>query len=337
LEMTDLFLVDPADAVERSVKGFASVHEAYCEVVTSPLYVKGRRSNPQRRVGLVSGGGSGHEPMHAGFVGEGMLDAAVPGKIFASPHNRQVYEASKSVAREGGVLHIVKNYTGDRINFGIAAERLVAEGINVARVLVDDDVATESATTATGRRGTGGTVFVEKIIGAAADAGLSLEELQHLGFAVASNTRSIAVASEALTSVHTGERVFQLPEDQIEYGVGIHGERAQVTCKREPLADLIRQMLADLDQSLDYGSSASKCIVFVNGLGSTTNLELYAIFNEVETQLGSAGVEVAGALVGTYVSALDMRGFSLSLLKVSDPSWIEYWNARADTPAWKVN
>lgn len=335
--MTNYFLADSADAVERSLEGFASVHEAYCEVVASPLYVKGRKSNPNRRVGLVSGGGSGHEPLHAGFIGEGMLDAAAPGKIFASPHNRQVYEASKAVAREDGVLHIVKNYTGDRINFGIAAERLAAEGIRVARVLVDDDVATESETTATGRRGTGGTIFVEKILGAAADAGLSLDELEKLGGSVAANSRSIAVASEALTSAHTGERVFELPTDQIEYGVGIHGERAQVTCPRKPLPDLIRQMLADLDASLHYRSPASRCIVLVNGLGATTNLELYAIFSEVKTQLAADGVPLAGALVGTYVSALDMRGFSLSLLKVSDPNWIDYWNATADTPAWKVN
>lgn len=335
--MTNYFLADSADVVERSLEGFASVHEAYCEVVTSPLYVKGRQSNPKRRVGLVSGGGSGHEPLHAGFIGEGMLDAVAPGKIFASPHNRQVYEASKAVAREDGVLHIVKNYTGDRINFGIAAERLAAEGISVARVLVDDDVATESETTATGRRGTGGTIFVEKILGAAADAGLSLEELEKLGGSVAANSRSIAVASQALTSVHTGERVFELPADQIEYGVGIHGERAQVTCPRKPLPDLISQMLADLDASLHYRSPASRCIAFVNGLGATTNLELYAIFSEVKTQLAAADVPLAGALVGTYVSALDMRGFSLSLLKISDPSWIDYWNATANTPAWKVN
>ncbi|MFK0004877.1 dihydroxyacetone kinase subunit DhaK [Paenarthrobacter sp. NPDC090522] len=335
--MTNYFFADPAGAVEASLEGFAAVHEAYCEVVTSPLYVKGRRSNPQRRVGLVSGGGSGHEPMHAGFIGEGMLDAAAPGKVFASPHNRQVYEASKAAACEDGVLHIVKNYTGDRINFGIAAERLAAEGINVARVLIDDDVATESETTATGRRGTGSTVFVEKILGAAADTGLSLEELQKLGTAVAANSRSIAVASEALTSIHTGERVFELPADQIEYGIGIHGERAQVTCKREPLPALINQMLNDLNSSLDYRSPGSTCVVFVNGLGSTTNLELYAIYNEVKKQLDAAGVRIGGALVGTYVSALDMRGFSLSLLKVTDPDWINYWAATADTPAWKVN
>src|SRR3954451_3236202 len=210
----ELFLLDPGQGPVTSLAGFVRQHP-WIHLSPDPLYVHHTRARATRRVAVVSGGGTGHEPMHSGFVGPGMLDAAVPGKVFASPHNRQVYEASKAVAREGGVLHVVKNYTGDKINFGIAAERLAADGIEVARVLVDDDVATESDQTATGRRGTGATVIVEKIVGAAADRGDGLKELADLGQSVVAHSRSIAVASSALTSPHTGQRMFELAEGEL--------------------------------------------------------------------------------------------------------------------------
>jgi len=193
--MAKAFMDGYVDIVDRSLRGFAKAHHGLVELHTDPLFVLARDRHPGRRVGLVSGGGSGHEPMHVGLVGQGMLDAAVPGRVFASPHNRQIYQASRAAAGEAGILHIVKNYTGDRINFGIAAERLKADGIHVARVLVDDDLATDDPEAGTGRRGTAATIVVEKLLGAAADEGLGLEQLEATGRRVVAHSRSIAVAS----------------------------------------------------------------------------------------------------------------------------------------------
>jgi dihydroxyacetone kinase/dihydroxyacetone kinase-like protein len=262
-----------------------------------------------------------------------MLDAAVPGRVFASPHNRQVYEASKAVAREGGVLHVVKNYTGDKINFGIAAERLAADGIAVARVLVDDDVATESDETATGRRGTGATVIVEKIVGAAADRGDGLEELAALGGAVAAHSRSIAVASSALTSPHSGHRMFELAENELEYGVGIHGERAAQTVVRPPLDQLVARMVGDVLASLP--GDDEPVLLLVNGLGGTTELELYTVFELAARELEGRGRRLESSLVGSLVVALDMSGFSITVTELADDSWLELWNAPTGAPGWK--
>ncbi|MDQ7911296.1 dihydroxyacetone kinase subunit DhaK [Phytohabitans sp. ZYX-F-186] len=327
--MAELFFVTKAEYVDRALRGFARDQRDIVRLHTAPAYVRALATNPARRVGLVAGGGSGHEPMHVGLVGAGMLDAAVPGRVFASPHNRQVYEASRSAAGPEGVLHIVKNYTGDRINFGIAAERLRHDGIPVARVLVDDDVATESTQTATGRRGTGATIVVEKLLGAAADRGTGLDALVELGRAVASRSRSIAVASAAHTSHVTGRPGFELAPNHIEYGVGIHGERARQTIPRPPLEDLVERMVDDVLANLPAGTRA---LVLVNGLGGTTAIELYNVFAEVEEALGRRGVAVAGSLVGTWTPALDMKGFSVTvtMLLPDDGAWTALW----DAPVW---
>ncbi|WP_460305486.1 dihydroxyacetone kinase subunit DhaK [Actinocorallia aurea] len=308
-------------------RGFARAHRGLVELREEPLFLTARGRSSARRVGIVSGGGSGHEPLHAGFLGRGMLDAVAPGRVFASPHNRQVYEASRAVAREEGVLHVVKNYTGDRINFGIAAERLRHDGIEVRRVLVDDDLATDSAETGTGRRGTAATVVVEKLLGAAADQGRGLEELAALGSEVAAASRSLAVASRAQTSPQTGREAFELGPDELEYGVGIHGERAARTIPRPPLGELLDRMLGELLAGLPAGPD--ELLVVVNGLGGTTRLELYGIFDALAGRLGA---RVAGSLVGTYVPALDMRGFSLTLTRLRD-DWPELWAAPSVTPA----
>lgn len=207
--MSLAFFPSGQERVLDALRGFAGAHAASVVLCEDPVYVCARERHPLRTVALVSGGGSGHEPLHAGFVGRGMLDVAVPGQIFASPHNRQVYEASRHFAGAGGVLHIVKNYTGDRINFGIAAERLRHDGIEVRRVLVDDDVATDNDFAATGRRGTAATVIVEKILGAAADQGLDLSDLEELGNAVTRASRSVAVAAAANTSRTPGSLLFR--------------------------------------------------------------------------------------------------------------------------------
>ncbi|MCE3550291.1 dihydroxyacetone kinase subunit DhaK [Pseudonocardia sp. RS11V-5] len=318
------------DPVPPALRGFARAHADLVELHEKPAHLVARHRNPARRVGLVSGGGSGHEPLHAGFLGRGMLDAVAPGKVFASPHNKQVLEASRKAAGPAGVIHVVKNYTGDRINFGIAAERLRLEGIVVRRVLVDDDLATESDETATGRRGTGATVVVEKLLGAAADTGLGLDELADLGAEFAAASRSLAVASRAQTSMHTGRPSFELEAGELEYGVGIHGERAQKTIDRPGTEELVDRMLDELVAGLPEGPD--EVLAVVNGMGGTTLLELYGLHDLVAAGLERRGLTLAGELVGTFVPALDMAGFSLTLTRLQ-PEWKAWWTAPAVTPA----
>ncbi|ROO86169.1 dihydroxyacetone kinase/dihydroxyacetone kinase-like protein [Actinocorallia herbida] len=328
--MSRAFVFDGEDPALGGTRGFARAHRGLVELTEDPLFLTARDRSEARRVGIVSGGGSGHEPLHAGFLGRGMLDAVAPGRVFASPHNRQVYEASKAVARTDGVVHVVKNYTGDRINFGIAAERLRNDGIEVRRVLVDDDLATDSADTATGRRGTAATVVVEKLLGAAADQGRGLDELAALGAEVAAASRSLAVAARAQTSLQTGLYAFDLGPDDLEYGVGIHGERAARTVRRPPLGELLDRMLDRIFAALPTGPD--DLLVLVNGLGGTTRLELYGIFDAVAARLEAGRAHVTASLVGTYVPALDMHGFSLTLTRLRD-DWPELWAAPALTPA----
>lgn len=323
------FHPDDGDPVPAALSGFARANHEFVEVHESPTFITARHRNARRIVGLVSGGGSGHEPLHSGFLGEGMLDAVAPGKVFASPHNRQVLEASRHAAGSGGVLHIVKNYTGDRINFGIAAERLRHEGIEVRRVLVDDDLATESADTATGRRGTAATVAVEKILGAAADEGADIDELAQLGARVAAGSRSVAVASRAQTAMHSGLPAFEIDSHELEYGVGIHGERAVSTIARPTTAQLVRRMA---HQILDALPPGSEVIVIVNGLGAVTLLELNLVFEYVAREVESRGQRIAGNLVGTFVPALDMRGFSITMTRTDD-RLLALWDAPVFTAA----
>ncbi|MCW5254296.1 MULTISPECIES: dihydroxyacetone kinase subunit DhaK [unclassified Streptomyces] len=317
--------------VSDALEGFALVHDDLITFDPRHGYLLARDTAPTRRVALVSGGGAGHEPMHTGYVGRGMLDAACPGRVFASPHNRQVYEGSRAAARPGGVLHIVKNYTGDRINFGIAAERLARDGIPCARVLVNDDLASDADGIAAGRRGTGGTVLIEKLLGAAADAGLGLDELRELGERLSARCRTLAVASAAHTAPTLGEPAFRLGADEIEYGVGIHGERARATARQGPLDALVDRMSTELVAALEP-EPGSTLLTLVNGLGAVTPLELYAIHRELHRALGRHGLSPARTLVGDYVTALDMRGFSLTLLVV-DPSDLPYYDAPVHTAA----
>jgi dihydroxyacetone kinase/dihydroxyacetone kinase-like protein len=261
-----------------------------------------------------------------------MLDAAVPGRIFASPHNRQVYEASKAVARADGVLHLVKNYTGDKINFGIAAERLATDGIQVARVLVDDDVATDLDHTATGRRGTAATIVVEKIVGAAADRGDGLTSLAELGNRVSARSRSIAVASRPLTSPHTGRPAFELRPDELEYGVGIHGERASTAIPTCSVDELVRRMIGDVMTALPAGDEP--LLLVVNGLGATTQLELFTVLELAATELTERGHTLAAVLAGSFVVALDMGGFSITVTKL-ESVWLDLWQAPTGAPAWR--
>lgn len=323
------YFLPETDPVLTAARGLALAHPGMIEVNSAPLYLRARAPHPDRTVGLVSGGGSGHEPLHTGLLGRGGLDAVCPGEIFASPHNRQIYEASVAAAGRDGVLHIVKNYTGDVINFQIAAERLRHDGIPVATVLVDDDLATDTADSATGRRGTAATVVVEKLLGAAADRGASLEELAALGARIVANSRSVAVAARAQTSPTTGNPAFNLNPGTLDYGVGIHGERGIRTIAHPPVDELVRRMTDDLFDALPPGPD--EVLAVVNGLGATTSLELHAIGSLLHQRLLAREVRPQVVLAGTYTAALDMAGFSLTLTRLEE-GWAEMWTAPTETP-----
>lgn len=321
-----LFLPRSGNVEVEALRGYVAAHSASLTLTESPLFVHTTARRSSRVVGIVSGGGSGHEPLHVGFVGAGGLDAAVPGKVFASPHNAQVLAASKEVAGEGGVLMLIKNYTGDRIHFGIAAERLAADGVPVAQLVIDDDVASDDPETGTGRRGTGGTVVVEKILGALADRGAGLAELTAFGSSLVAETRSLAVATGPLTSFATGRPAFEIAEGVVEYGIGIHGEPARETIETPSLDALLEKVVDGILGALP--SDTTRVIAVVNGLGSTTPLELGAITHQLELTLASRGVAIDSALVGTFVSALDMRGFMVTLT-VSTDERLDLWLAEA--------
>ncbi|UGQ13490.1 dihydroxyacetone kinase subunit L [Yinghuangia sp. ASG 101] len=315
--------------VPTAVRGLALAHPGTIEAHSDPLYLLARAPHPDRTVGLVSGGGSGHEPLHVGLLGRGGLDAVCPGEIFASPHNRQIHEAGLAAAKSNGVLLIIKNYTGDVINFRIAAERLRHAGIPVATVLVDDDVATDTADSATGRRGTAATVVVEKLLGAAADRGATLAELAALGTEIVARSRSVAVAARAQTSPATEAPAFTLSPGTLDYGIGIHGERGTGTIARPPLDRLVRRMTDDLLAALPARSA--EVLAVVNGLGATTSLELHAIGALLHDALAARGIRPVLVAAGTYTAALDMAGFSLTLTRLRD-GWADLWNAPTDTP-----
>jgi dihydroxyacetone kinase len=301
------YFLPAADAVASAARGLALAHPGQIEVHRDPLYLLARSSNPGRTVALVSGGGSGHEPLHTGLLGPGGLDAVCPGEIFASPHNRQIYEAGTAAAKANGVLLIIKNYTGDVINFRIAAERLRHDGIPVATVLVDDDLATDSKDTATGRRGTAATVVLEKLLGARADQGAKLEDLATLGTEIVARSRSLAVAARAQTPPSSTEPAFDLAPGALEYGVGIHGERGTRTIDQRPVEDLVAQMADELLQALPSGPE--KVLALVNGLGATTSLELHAIGSILHDLLRARG---APAMWASTPSASPTPGLSAS-------------------------
>lgn len=323
------YFLPSADAVASAARGLALAHPGLIEVHREPLYLRALTSNPGRTVALVAGGGSGHEPLHTGLLGPGGLDAVCPGEVFASPHNRQIYAASAAAAKGNGVLLIIKNYTGDVINFQIAAERLRHDGIPVATVLVDDDLATDNENAATGRRGTAATVVLEKLLGASADQGTKLDDLAALGADIVAHSRSLAVAARAQTSPSTGEPAFALSAGTLEYGVGIHGERGTGTVEHLPVGELVRRMTEELLAALP--GEQAEVVALVNGLGATTSLELHAIGSLLHDELTARGIRPLAIVPGTFTAALDMAGFSLTLTRMK-PEWIDLWTAPTDTP-----
>jgi dihydroxyacetone kinase-like protein len=325
------FLNDPADVVKESLVGLVAAHGDLVRYDADAQILVRADAPSQGKVALISGGGSGHEPLHGGFVGRGMLDAACPGEVFTSPVPEQMLAATKAVDGGAGVVHIVKNYTGDVMNFKLAAEDAADEGINVESVLVDDDVAVQDSLYTAGRRGVGATVLLEKIAGAAAERGDDVTSVADLARKVNGQARSFGIALSSCIPPASGKPIFDLPDGEIEIGIGIHGEPGR---RREPvrpareIADLMVEAVVS-DLSPDAGS---KVLVFTNGMGGTPQLELYLLHGEIERALRAAGVEPVRRLVGSYITSLEMAGASLTLLNLDD-ELTSLWDAPVHTPA----
>jgi dihydroxyacetone kinase-like protein len=321
---------DPEKVVDESLEGFARANSDIVSLHTDPHWV-GRATARPSGVAVVSGGGSGHEPLHAGFVGDGMLDAAVPGAMFTSPTPDAILAAIQGANTGSGVLCIVKNYTGDVLNFEMAAELAQADGIDVRTVVVADDVAVEDSTWTAGRRGVAGTVLVEKAAGAAAAAGKSLDEVAAAAQAMADAVKSMGLALKGCTVPHIGEPGFTLSDNEVEMGVGIHGEPGRA---RVPMAsaDDLTDSLYDAIVADTPLASGAQVIVLVNGMGATPAYQLDIVFRRVAQRLDADGVVIARALVGNYVTSLDMEGVSLTIAAVTDEQ-IALWDAPVHTAA----
>jgi dihydroxyacetone kinase-like protein len=325
------FLNNPADLVSESLSGLAAAHSDLLRYDAAAKIVVRKGGPKQGKVALISGGGSGHEPMHGGFVGLGMLDAACPGEVFTSPVPDQMLAATKAVDGGAGVVHIVKNYTGDVLNFKMAAEDAADGGIKVTSVVIDDDVAVQDSLYTAGRRGVGATVLAEKIAGAAAEGGADLAKVADIVKRVNSRARSFGVALSSCIPPASGKPIFDLPEGQIELGIGIHGEPGR---RRESLGSasdvvdvMVEAVLSDLK-----AAKGSKVLAFVNGMGGTPLIELYLLYNEVDRKLRAAGLEPVRNLIGSYITSLEMAGASLTVLELDD-ELTRFWDAPVHTPA----
>lgn len=324
---------DPQNVVPESVAGFAQAHADIVSSSGDPdlLFVSRAGGAVSGKVGLVSGGGSGHEPLHAGYVGLGMLDAAVPGAVFTSPTPDPILAATKAADGGAGVLHIVKNYTGDVLNFETAAELADAEDVTVKAVVVNDDVAVEDSLYTAGRRGVGGTVLLEKIAGAAAERGDDLDAVHAVASRVNENVRSMGVALTACIVPHAGKPSFDLPEDEIEIGIGIHGEPGRRRVKAASADEITDMLLDPIAEDLSLGDG-DDVLLFVNGMGGTPASELYIVYRHARAQLEARGVSVSRSLVGNYITALEMQGASISVLKLDD-EMTALWDAPVHTAA----
>ncbi len=322
---------DPRAVVNESVEGFGQAHADLVTVVPDPLYITRRDAPVKGKVGLVSGGGSGHEPLHAGFVGFGMLDAAVPGPVFTSPTPDAILPATMAVDGGAGVVQIVKNYTGDVLNFETAAELAQAEGVEVRTILVNDDVAVQDSLYTAGRRGVAGTVLVEKIAGAAAERGDDLDTVTAIGNRVNSNVRSMGVALSACIVPHAGQPSFDLEENEIEIGIGIHGEPGRHRIPMENADGITDRLLDPVLEDLGV-ASGEEVLLFVNGMGGTPQSELYIVYRRAAQVLAERGITVARSLVGNYITALEMQGCSITVLRL-DSELKELWDAPVQTAA----
>ncbi|MFB2598534.1 dihydroxyacetone kinase subunit DhaK [Herbiconiux sp. P17] len=322
---------DPKNVVEEAVAGFEAAHGDLVTVSHDPIFIARKDAPVSGKVGLVSGGGSGHEPLHGGFVGYGMLDAAVPGPVFTSPTPDPILAATKAVDGGAGVLHIVKNYTGDVLNFETAADLAGADGIEVRTVIVDDDVAVKDSLYTAGRRGVAGTVFVEKIAGAAAERGDDLAAVAAVAEKVNSQVRTMGVALTPCVVPHAGEPSFELADDEIEIGIGIHGEPGRERIKLEPADAIVDRLLGPILDDLPF-ASGDKVALMVNGMGGTPQVELYIVYRHAAQVLADKGIEVTRSLVGNFVTSLEMQGTSISVLKLDD-ELTELYDAPVQTAA----
>lgn len=324
---------DVHNVVKETLEGFALAHADLVEVHLDPDFVTRKTPKTEGKVGLVSGGGSGHEPLHAGFVGEGMLDAAVPGAVFTSPTPDPILEATKAADHGAGVLHIVKNYTGDVLNFETAAEMAEMEDIEVRSIVVNDDVAVEDSLYTAGRRGVAGTIFVEKLAGAAAERGDDLDAVTAVAQKTNSEMRSMGLALGPCTVPHAGKPSFDLADDEIELGIGIHGEPGYRRGKMESADALVEELYTKVRDDLEL-KAGERVITLVNGMGGTPSSELYICHRRLAELLEADGVSIARSLVGNYVTSLEMPGVSITLLRVDD-ELLELFDAPVSTPAWK--
>jgi dihydroxyacetone kinase-like protein len=319
----------PAAVLADALRGVAAAHPELSVDFANRVVSRGSAVK-QDKVALISGGGSGHEPLHSGFVGLGMLDAACAGEVFTSPTPDQMLAATQTVSAGAGVLYIVKNYTGDVLNFEMAAELAEAEGIAVKSVIVADDVAVEDSTWTAGRRGVGTTVLLEKIAGAAAEEGADLDTVHAIAERVAQNGRSMGVALTSATLPSVGNPSFDLPDDEIEMGVGIHGEPGRTRAPLRPASEIAEQLVSSI--LADYDFTGAPVIAMLSGLGGTPLIELYLVYGDVAALLEQRGITVARALVGDYITSLDMAGCSLTLLRADD-ELLRLWDAPVSTPA----
>jgi phosphoenolpyruvate---glycerone phosphotransferase subunit DhaK len=319
----------PDRVVDEALAGMAAAHADIIRVIEPNVIV--RKDAPKKgKVGVISGGGSGHEPMHGGFVGMGMLDAACAGAVFTSPVPDQMQVATRAVNGGVGVLHIVKNYTGDVMNFDMAAQLTESEGITVKAVVMADDVAVKDSLYTAGRRGVGGTVLAEKIVGAAAESGANLDKVAALCQKVQDNVRSMGMALTSCTVPAAGKPTFELGEDEMEIGIGIHGEPGRTRMKLAPADQVAEMLLTPILEDLPF-RSGDRVLAFVNGMGGTPLIELYVVYNAVNQILKGKGITIARNLVGSYITSLEMAGCSISLLRLDD-EMTRFWDAPVHTP-----
>ena len=312
--------------------GLAYVHSDLVHRVEG-FDIIARNEQAASQVGLISGGGSGHEPAHAGFVGDGMLSAAIAGAVFTSPTPDQILEAIKEADQGAGVFMVVKNYSGDIMNFEMAQELAEMEGIEVASVVVDDDIAVENSLYTQGRRGVAGTIFVHKILGHAAREGKSLAEIKDLADKIVPNIHTIGLALSGATVPEVGKPGFVLAEDEIEYGIGIHGEPGYRKESMQPSRQLAEELTGKLLEAFE-AKAGERYALLINGMGATPLMEQYVFANDVASILGDAGLDVAYKKLGNYMTSIDMAGLSLTLMKIEDEAWLEALESPVKTIAW---
>ncbi|MFK4567542.1 dihydroxyacetone kinase subunit DhaK [Enterococcus sp. UD-01] len=318
------------DVVPEMVAGFVRVHQKTIEQVPETFVLKQKEISKQ--VALISGGGSGHEPAHAGFVGSGMLQAAVCGQVFTSPTPDQIFEGIKAIDQGQGVVMIVKNYSGDIMNFEMAKDLAEMEEIKVGMIVVDDDIAVENSTYTQGKRGVAGTILVHKIIGAAARNGATVEELTALGENVVKNLKTIGVALTGATVPEVGKPGFVLADDEVEFGVGIHGEPGYKREKIKTSKEMAQELISKLKTAFQW-EKGDRYAILVNGLGGTPLMEQYIFCNDALELLAEKGLDIVFSKVGNYMTSLEMAGLSLTMLK-AEQAWVDGLNEEVETPAW---